>query len=66
MIKGKGIYAWILRRCENGDMVKVIAKLKQAATGYVTMCRLMHDYMYFLEECFFKGIIEDIQKGRSE
>ncbi|NLB54176.1 MAG: hypothetical protein GX811_00125 [Lentisphaerae bacterium] len=29
-MNGKGIYTWILNRCENGDMAKVVARLQQA------------------------------------
>lgn len=30
MITGKGIYIWILKRCENGDMARVVSRLKAA------------------------------------
>ena len=29
-MQSKGIYAWTLKRCENGDMAKVVARLQQA------------------------------------
>lgn len=35
MIKGKGIYAWILNRCENGDMGIVVDRLKEAGMTHI-------------------------------
>ena len=34
-LKGKGIYAWILERCEGGDMAAVVSRLKQAGMTHI-------------------------------
>lgn len=35
MIQGKGIYIWQLRRCDGGDMGKVVSRLKEAGMTHV-------------------------------
>lgn len=35
MLRGKGIYIWILKRCEGGNMTAVVDRLKQAGMTHV-------------------------------
>ena len=57
MIKGKGIYAWVLERCEDGDMAAVVSRLKQAGMTHVIPKFADGVWSYARNEAYLKNLI---------
>lgn len=57
MIKGKGIYAWRLERCEDGDMAEVVKTLKRAGMTHIIPKIADGSYEYKSNTPYLKNLV---------